>query len=127
MAACVFDSAAVLAAAYGEPGAALVQSRLPHALISSVNLCECLSSMIAKGRTPDAAWKQLRQLQLEVIGFDFLQARAAAALIEQTRSFGLSLGDRACLALARARRLPVLTADRIWAELHLGIEVQLIR
>lgn len=44
-----------------------------------------------------------------------------------TRQLGLSLADRACLALARQLSLPVLTADHAWAEAALELEVKLIR
>jgi len=62
-----------------------------------------------------------------VVTFDAESAYAAAMLRDRTRQFGLSLGDRACLALGAARGLPVLTADRSWAELSIGVEVRLIR
>ena len=55
------------------------------------------------------------------------QALSAAALLPQTRRLGLSLGDRACLALARTRGKPAVTADRAWAELDVDITVRLIR
>jgi PIN domain nuclease of toxin-antitoxin system len=61
------------------------------------------------------------------IDFDRELAIGAAALLPQTAPFGLSLGDRACLALARLRGLPAVTADRDWARLDLGITVEVMR
>jgi PIN domain nuclease of toxin-antitoxin system len=61
------------------------------------------------------------------IDFDRELAVGAAALLRPTSRFGLSLGDRACLALARLRDLPAVTADRAWAKLDLGIRVEVVR
>jgi PIN domain nuclease of toxin-antitoxin system len=44
-----------------------------------------------------------------------------------TRPYGLSLGDRACLALAIRRKATVYTTDAAWKNLNLGIEVEVIR
>jgi PIN domain nuclease of toxin-antitoxin system len=54
-------------------------------------------------------------------------ARQTGALRPATKALGLSLGDRACLALARRERLPILTADRSWAKLDLGIPIKVMR
>jgi PIN domain nuclease of toxin-antitoxin system len=65
--------------------------------------------------------------QLAVVPFDEELARQTGALRPATRSLGLSLGDRACLALAQREQLPILTADRIWAKLDLGIAIKVVR
>ncbi len=78
----------------------------------------------------DYAWKRIRALDCEICHFTEEQARAAAELIAITRPYGLSLGDRACLALAIERKAKVYTADRAWANLtnlSLGIEIEVIR
>ena len=62
-----------------------------------------------------------------LVAFDGEQAREAARLRVKTRSLGLSLADRATLALARLRGLPVLTTDRAWRSLRLPIKVEVIR
>lgn len=54
-------------------------------------------------------------------------AEAAARLRPATRHAGLSLADRACLALARRLGVPAVTADRAWGDLDVGVEVRLIR
>jgi PIN domain nuclease of toxin-antitoxin system len=75
----------------------------------------------------EAAWSSVAYLGLSFIELDPPQARAIAALRPLTRPLGLSLGDRACLALAQQLRRPALTAERSWARLDVGVEVRLIR
>ena len=55
------------------------------------------------------------------------QAETAAWLWSHTRNHGLSLADRACLALAMDKGLPVITVDRAWARLSLDIEIRVLR
>jgi len=71
--------------------------------------------------------QDLAALGLTYFDFDMQQAHIAGNLWQQTKPFGLSLGDRACLALATHLDLPVLTADKIWAQLDIGVPVRLIR
>lgn len=66
-------------------------------------------------------------LHLSIVPFDDELAYDCAGLRPVTKHLGLSLGDRACLALAKREVLPVLTADRVWSELDIGVEVRLIR
>lgn len=125
----VLDASALLAAMLEEPGQETVERALPNAIISSVNLVEVASRLIDGGLSPEEAEEDLAALELTVIDFDQAQAIAAARLRALTRHAGLSLGDRACLALARVRGVPVLTADRAWAALAeaIDVEVELIR
>jgi PIN domain nuclease of toxin-antitoxin system len=69
----------------------------------------------------------IRFLGCSIVAFSEGQALEAGSLVAQTREFGLSLGDRACLALAIDRKATVYTTDRAWAELGLGIRVEVIR
>ena len=62
-----------------------------------------------------------------MINFDKIQAIEAGMLFEQTKHLGLSLGDRACIALAKINNLPILTADKIWLDLRVGVEIKSIR
>ena len=59
--------------------------------------------------------------------FDESLAEESVRLRSVTKSKGLSLGDRACLALAVLEKAEVLTTDRIWAELDIGCDIQVIR
>jgi ribonuclease VapC len=123
----VLDASAFLAFANGEPGAEKVQPVLPQAVLSTVNSCEIMSKLVRKGMTLARAGEYVRQFVSEVIPFDFEQASIAAGLEEVGRPLGLSLGDRACLALGKRLNVQVLTAERSWAKLEIGIPIELIR
>ena len=123
----VVDASAVIALLVGEPFTRFDARRLSNALISAVNLSEVLARLPELGVPEDATAAAVSRLALRVVIFDEAQARAAARLRALTRQAGLSLGDRACIALGAARSCPVVTADRAWANLDLGVEVILIR
>ena len=92
-----------------------------------MNVTEVLSRLSDDGLTIEDASSSLDELELTVIPFSGSQAAGAAALRPTTRRFGLSLGDRACLALAIELQLPVLTADRTWSQIDLPVAVILTR
>ena len=123
----VLDSSAVLAAINGEAGAERVEDALPGGAISAANFSEVLSKLVDKGHDDGEAVAALDALPLTVLPLDAVQARRAGLLRRQTRRLGLSLGDRVCLALAVELRLPVVTADRVWAQLDLGVEIAVVR
>ena len=123
----VLDASAVIALLRGEKGADVVASAIPGATISAVNLSEVATWLSDAGSNEDQSRLSLGGFEFECEAFDGEAAYEAAALRKITRSQGLSLGDRACLALALSLGLPVLTADRNWAKLKIGVDVQLIR
>ena len=123
----VLDSSAILAVFLEEPGRDMVVSRLFQALTCSVNLTEVVTKMLDQGVALFDVEETVSGLCSRIIDFDRDLAIQAGLLRAATRHRGLSLGDRACLALARRERLPVMTADRAWADLDLGVEVVLIR
>ena len=123
----VLDASALMAVLREEPGAAAVEAVLDHAAISAVNLSEVQAKLVERGTAAELAWSSLVDLDLEVIDFDASQAKVAGDLRSLTRAQGLSLGDRACLALAQALGLPAMTADRAWAGLEVGIEIRTVR
>jgi ribonuclease VapC len=110
----VLDSSAVLALLLAEPGADIVQAALPGALLGTVNLAEIISKLCERGMPAELARTAVETLGVEIIGFDADQACLAGALRPLTREAGLSLGDRACLALARQKGFPAITADVAW-------------
>jgi ribonuclease VapC len=124
----VFDSSAVLALIQYERGADVV-ARLTAdgGLVAAVSVIEILTRRIDQGVSLAAALAELNALKLTVVPFDADLSVVAAALREPTRSRGLSLGDRACLALAISRGLPVITADRMWEGLDLGVPIEVVR
>lgn len=123
----VFDSSAVLAVLQSEPGASAVLEQLHGGSISVVNMAEIVSTILDRGGTPDAVTRNLDRLRMTIVPFDEAQARRAGELRPVTRHLGLSLGDRACLALAETIGARVLTADRNWSRLKLDLDIQLIR
>ncbi len=94
---------------------------------SAVNVAEGVGKLSASGMTEVEVRAAIATLGVEVVSFDEEIAFATGMLGPLTKDSGLSLGDRACLALGRHLALPVLTADRAWAELDIGVEIQLIR
>jgi PIN domain nuclease of toxin-antitoxin system len=127
MAETVLDSSALLAAILLEPGHQAVQTGGAVAVMSTVNLAEVYARAEERGAGEDKVDAILELMAIEIHPFEQRDARQAAALKPPTRHLGLSLGDRACLALAQRLGLPVLTADRRWAKLDIGVEVRLIR
>lgn len=124
---CVFDASAVMARLKNEAGADTVEVRAPGAVMSAVNLAEVIARLIDLGLEPTTAAMAVGDLGIEIAPFDGAMAIRAGLLRAETKRRGLSLGDRACLALAETMGLPAITADRAWAELDLGVEVVLIR
>lgn len=123
----VLDSSAILAIFLEEPGRDMVVSRLFQAQTCSVNLTEVITKMLDQGVAVFDIEETVSELCGQIIDFDRDLAIQAGLLRSSTRHKGLSLGDRACLALAMREGLPVLTADRAWADLDLPVEVVLIR
>jgi PIN domain nuclease of toxin-antitoxin system len=125
----VVDASALLASLYGEPGADMVDARLAGALMSAVNAAEVIAKLAERGMAAAMARDAIVATSVEIVPFDLDQAELAGALRPLTRSAGLSLGDRACLALAKLRRLPALTAERAWSPLAdvVGVEIVQIR
>ena len=123
----VVDASAVIAFLVGEPFTRFDGERLGNAFISAVNLSEVLARLPEIGVPESETAAATARLDLRVVAFDEAQARATARLRSLTRHAGLSLGDRACLALAERLGCPAVTADRAWASLDVGVEVVLIR
>jgi ribonuclease VapC len=123
----VLDSSAILAYLHREPGADLILSLASNAILSSVNASEVQSRQVRKGADPRIAWENILVSVQAIIPFDAVQAEIAGTLVRQAQLYGLSLGDRACLALGLATKSPVYTADRAWAQLQVGVDVRLVR
>jgi PIN domain nuclease of toxin-antitoxin system len=124
----VLDASALLAILNREPGAdKLTPELLNTAVSSTVNLAEVHAKLVARGIDPDDAWEATMAPIRDSVDFTAEHARLAGTLITQTRSLGLSLGGRACLALALNLKAPVYTTDESWKSLKLGIRIQVIR
>jgi ribonuclease VapC len=124
----VLDASALLALLQDEPGAEVIADLLTVGAMSTVNLSEVVAKLIDHGMPSERAREALDGLPIQVHSFDRDAAFAAAELRRATRGAGLSLGDRACLALAAHLGVAAVTADRAWASLADGIaRVTLIR
>lgn len=121
------DASALLAYLQQEPGADVVRPYIADAAICTVNLSEAVSVLVRKGHPFAAVKADIEILDLTILGFDEELALETGALIVKTKEHGLSFGDRACLAVAAREGIPTLTAERSWADLKLGIDIQLIR
>ena len=109
----VLDSSAVLAVVQLEPGAGMVEAAMAEgAILTTVNLSEVVARLTESGLSEQDIRRALARLEFAIVEFDAELAFQAGLLRPLTRHAGLSLGDRACLALARQLQLPVLTADR---------------
>lgn len=123
----VLDASALLAFLHDEPGGGRVSSVLEGACVSAVNWSEVLQKSLQCKVDIEGMQQEFIEVGVTFEPFTSQQAETAARLWSRTKNHGLSLADRACLALAMDRSLPVLTADRAWSALGLGIEVQVVR
>ena len=123
----VLDASFVLAFVLGEISADEAAPWLAEACMSTVNLSEAIAKLADRGFTEEFISVRLGRMKLDVRTFDLVQAERAGRLRLVTRKFGLSLGDRACLALATELQRPAITADKAWAKLDIGIPIELIR
>ncbi|MHC4668504.1 MAG: type II toxin-antitoxin system VapC family toxin [Planctomycetota bacterium] len=126
MADTVLDASALLVHLNREPGAEQVAAVVPGALISAVNLAEVVGKLTETGMPEASLREALDVLSLEIVAFEEGDAYAAGLLRTPTRRAGLSLGDRACLALAARRNLPALTTDRAWKRVRSGARVRVV-
>jgi hypothetical protein len=119
----VLDASAILALLKMEQGHEIVAQHLDNAIVSSVNFSEVLTVLARNGFGQEEVIKFLKEIFLHIEEFNTEQAIIAASFAEPKLSFG----DRACLALAKTRNLPLLTANEVWKELKISVEVQLTR
>ena len=121
------DASALLVLLNGEPGADVVAQALPGGVISAVNVSEVVAKLAEFGIPEKAIYQALKPLGLDVVFFSEEQAYVAGLLHPSTLHIGVSLGDRACLSLAKMQELTALTADRAWANLSIGVTIKVIR
>jgi PIN domain nuclease of toxin-antitoxin system len=122
----VLDASALLALLFNEPGAERVADVIAAGeTMGTVNLAEAATVLVRNDR--DLKLLDTVRGQVTLKPFTSEDATAAAALYPRVASRGLSLGDRACLVLADRLAAPAITAERIWAELTLDINIEFIR
>lgn len=125
--AAILDASALLCLLNEEQGSEHVLEALPTAVIGAANLAEVVSKLRERGLSAEEVQDVLGSLPLDVRPLTAAQAYAIGHLRPATRTLGLSLGDRACLALAAELSVPALTADQAWTDLDIGVDVELIR
>lgn len=126
----VLDASALLAILHEEPGAEIFAQQfglLENATMSAVNVAEAYGKLVGIGIGSEDAWGAVTAPIPEIADFDAEQAKIAGSMVPQTRSLGLSLGDRACLALGIVLKAPIYTADQTWKKLRLGVTIRVIR
>ena len=127
MSRCVVDSSVVLAFLLQEPGQERAAELVQDCIISSVNLAEIVTKLTANNFSEVEIAEDLTHLNLVIIPFDQPQAVTTGLLRISTRHKGLSLGDRACLALALREKLPVYSTDKSWGDLDIGVDIRQLR
>ncbi len=123
----VLDASALLAYLQQEPGGQAVKQVIDQAVVSTVNWAEVVGKARAAQVDTNGLLIELEALGLALLPFSTRQAELAGGLVEVTRPFGLSLGDRACIAVAMERRERVYTADRVWSSLPLDVPIETVR
>ena len=122
----IVDASAVLAILRDERGADKATLHAKGSAIGAVNLAEVLSKASDLGMELPVVRRQIDRLEIAVEPLTSRQAEISGALRRPLRHGGISLGDRACLALGVDLRRPIVTADRKWAELELDLPVEII-
>lgn len=124
----ILDASSLLALLHQEQGADIVKPLLKKALMSAINVSEVLTALQRTDILTKEALSSISDIIQTIIPFDTEQAQLTAELSPLTKSKGLSLGDRACIALGQKMQLPIYTADKIWRELQLErVKIKLIR
>ena len=124
----VLDASAILALLQQERGAEkLTDEILTNAVASTVNLAEVQGKLVKSGFSPEEAWEHTLSAITAAEPYTSEQAMIAGSLITKTEKYGLSLGDRSCLALAIALKAPVYTTEQVWRNLKVGVPIHVIR
>lgn len=123
----VLDASALLAFLHSENGSDAVADSLNGALVSTVNWAEVVQKAIRHGVDVRGMREDFVGLGVTFFAFSVAQAELAAGLWRDTHALGLSLADRGCLALGMVHECPVMSADRAWKQLDIGLEIRLIR
>lgn len=123
----VLDASAILALIQEEPGAEVIKPLLKQSMMSTVNIAETLTSLQKVDIGPEEGMEYMSLLINEIVDFDLDQAVEVATLYPKAKHKGLSLGDRACLALGKKFHATIYTADKAWENIDSELDIQLIR
>ena len=123
----VLDASAIMAALQSETGGDVVFATRAARFVSTVNIVEVRTKLSDAGNTSVEIDEAIKILNMIEVNFTSEQARFAGDLRMATRSAGLSVGDRACIALAAEKGAVAMTADKAWKKVELPVRVELIR
>jgi ribonuclease VapC len=123
----ILDASAIIAVLKREAGAERVGAVAEGARVSALTIAEVATWLTVEGVQPEPAYAALNLFRLTVEPFHHSRAIDAGFLVAKTRHLGLSLSDRACLALAIELSMPVMTGDRAWRDLNIGVDIRLFR
>ena len=123
----VVDASAVLAAIQDEQGGEYVKNHIDQCVISAVNWSEVLQKLSSSGSEVEKIDAYLNALGLRVVDFTEDDGRISASLWASSKSLGLSLADRACLATGLRLKTKIITADRVWKKLEIKSQIHFIR
>jgi PIN domain nuclease of toxin-antitoxin system len=127
----VLDASAILAFLQGEPGQEAVADALHNTpcVVSAANQAEIIAKALDRGHSAEGIQAILSELAYQVVDATAADGVLAGELRAHTRSAGLSLGDRLCLATAMRLKATVLTADRSWLSLAaaLALDIRSLR
>lgn len=123
----ILDASALLALINQEKGADIVQGYFPHIAMSAVNIAEVATVLHQTGVPTDEITMLLNDVVQTVIPFEKKHIYHTAFLREKTKHLGLSFADRVCLALGLMNQQTIITADRVWGQLQLGVDLKIIR
>jgi PIN domain nuclease of toxin-antitoxin system len=124
----VFDSSVLIMLFAKEPGYEKIRGYMRYAIISSINIAEVYKYCLeVQNLTEDDCRNLIKLTGIKIIDFCEEQALITAKIIKQTKQYGLSLGDRACIALAMLKDYQILTCDKIWQKVDLDVEFIMAR
>jgi PIN domain nuclease of toxin-antitoxin system len=121
------DASALLAFLYRETGHETVAQYIGDSVLSTINLSEVLARFVRDGHSAEAVLHKIQSTTIKIVPFSARQAVLAANMTPVTRPFGLSMADRACLALAMEHNIAALSADTMWNTVPLAVDIILIR
>ena len=120
----LLDASAYIAYISQEPGCDVVSEIIGKSCINTVTYTEIISFYTKKGLSDDLL-KELCQY-VEIINVNENICYAAGHMIKTSRDYGLSLGDRLCLATAQYFNLTVYTADKIWLRVADELKINIV-
>lgn len=124
----LLDTSAVIAILKKEPGYKILEDIIANSSISSVNLSEFISVLARASIPTNEIDKIIIDIIPEIIPFSEDIAIESGKLTNYTKKYGLSLGDRACIATGIYHNMIIYTADKIWSELEIkNANIKLIR